>query len=69
MFVSDAPTTTTQRLTALATGGPPSFFDVSSSFSAGAVRDDNLVDQLAGAGHRLVRGMRSGGHLMVSLLL
>lgn len=60
MFVADAPTTTTQRLKALATGGLPTFFDVGNSFSAGALTEDNLVDQLAGAGRRLVR-VRSGG--------
>ncbi|PRW57424.1 GPI ethanolamine phosphate transferase 3 [Chlorella sorokiniana] len=50
MFVADAPTTTTQRLKAMVTGGLPSFFDVSNSFTAGALADDNLVDQLAAAG-------------------
>lgn len=54
MFVADAPTTTTQRLKALATGGLPTFFDVSNSFTAGELGEDNLVDQLAGAGRRLV---------------
>lgn len=56
MFVADAPTTTTQRLKALATGGLPSFFDVSNSFTAGELQEDNLLGQLAGAGRRLVRG-------------
>lgn len=54
MFVADAPTTTTQRLKAMATGGLPSFFDVSNSFSAGELTDDNLVDQLAAGGRRPV---------------
>ena len=54
MFVADAPTTTTQRLKALATGGLPSFFDVSNSFTAGALADDNLVDQLAAGGRKPV---------------
>ena len=54
MFVADAPTTTTQRLKSMATGGLPSFFDVGNSFAAGAVEDDNLVDQLAAAGRRPV---------------
>ncbi|KAL4452193.1 hypothetical protein ABPG75_007855 [Micractinium tetrahymenae] len=53
MFVADAPTTTTQRLKALATGGLPSFFDVSNSFTAGALDEDNLLGQLAGAGRRM----------------
>jgi len=56
MFVADAPTTTTQRLKALATGGLPSFFDVSNSFTAGALAEDNLIDQLAAAGKRMVSG-------------
>ena len=60
MFVADAPTTTTQRLKSLATGGLPSFFDISNSFTAGAVADDNLVDQLAAAGHRLVNAGSPG---------
>ena len=55
MFIADAPTTTTQRLRALATGGPPTFFDISSSFSAAAVAEDNLLAQLRGAGRKLVR--------------
>ena len=61
MFVSDAPTTTTQRLKALATGGLPSFFDISNSFTAGAVSDDNLMDQLAAAGKHMVGGARFNG--------
>jgi hypothetical protein len=36
-------------------GGLPSFFDVSSSFTAGDVQEDNLIDQLAAAGRKLVR--------------
>ena len=67
-FVADPPTTTTQRLKSLATGSLPTFFDVSSSFAAGALRDDNLVDQLHAAGRKLVRcyslgGRASGGAL------
>jgi hypothetical protein len=58
MFVADAPTTTTQRLKSLATGGLPSFFDISTSFTAGAVPDDNLVDQMAAAGKQLVGARR-----------
>ena len=61
MFVADAPTTTTQRLAALATGGLPSFFDVSNAFSAGALADDNLLSQLAAAGKRPVRSRLSLG--------
>jgi hypothetical protein len=52
-YVADAPTTTTQRLKAMVSGGPPSFFDLRSTFTAGAMDEDNLVDQLAGSGRRL----------------
>ena len=34
-------------------GGLPTFVDIGSSFSAAAVAEDNLIDQLAGAGRRL----------------
>ena len=34
-------------------GGLPTFIDVGSSFAGAAVADDNLIDQLAGAGRRL----------------
>ena len=34
-------------------GGLPTFIDVGSSFSAAAVSEDNLVDQLVTAGRRL----------------
>lgn len=61
MFVADAPTTTTQRLKALATGGLPTFFDISNSFTAGALDEDNLLDQLAGAGRRMVRARGQEG--------
>lgn len=42
-------------------GGLPSFFDVSSSFSAGRVAEDSLIDQLAAAGKQLVGGRRDAG--------
>ncbi|KAA6426392.1 MAG: GPI ethanolamine phosphate transferase 3-like, partial [Trebouxia sp. A1-2] len=45
-FVADPPTTTMQRLKGLMTGGLPTFIDVGSSFSAAAVTEDNLIDQL-----------------------
>ena len=60
LFAADAPTTTTQRLKALATGGLPSFFDVGNSFSAGAVEDDSLLHQLADAGGRKLVRERAG---------
>ena len=54
-FVADAPTATMQRLKALVTGGLPTFIEVSRSFSAAAVEEDNLLQQLRNAGHKLVR--------------
>lgn len=36
-------------------GGLPTFMDVGSSFSAAAVTEDNLVDQLRNHGKKLVR--------------
>lgn len=52
-FVADPPTTTMQRLRGILTGGLPTFVDVGASFSAAAVAEDNLIDQLAAAGRRL----------------
>ncbi|KAL3142807.1 hypothetical protein ABBQ38_003106 [Trebouxia sp. C0009 RCD-2024] len=52
-FVADPPTTTMQRLKGLMTGGLPTFMDVGSSFSAAAVTEDNLVDQLRSHGKKL----------------
>ena len=59
-FVADAPTATLQRLKALLTGGMPTFFDISRSFSAGALQEDNLVHQLVAAGKRAVRLLCAG---------
>ena len=53
-FMADAPTATLQRLRALLTGGMPTFFDISRSFSAGALVEDNLLHQLAAQGKRMV---------------
>lgn len=53
-YIADAPTTTTQRLKSMTTGGLPVFFDISNAFSASPVDEDNLVDQFLGAGKRLV---------------
>ncbi len=36
-----------------AQGGLPTFVDIGSSFSAAAVAEDNLIDQLADSGRRL----------------
>ncbi|KAL0033440.1 hypothetical protein WJX77_009614 [Trebouxia sp. C0004] len=52
-FVADPPTTTMQRLKGLMTGGLPTFIDVGSSFSAAAVTEDNLIDQLRHHGKQL----------------
>lgn len=45
----------TKRITSFPSlqGGLPTFIDVGSSFSAAAVTEDNLIDQLAAAGRRL----------------
>ncbi|XP_061409859.1 LOW QUALITY PROTEIN: GPI ethanolamine phosphate transferase 3-like [Lethenteron reissneri] len=53
-FRADPPTTTMQRLKALATGGLPTFIDVSSNFASARVEEDNLVGQLVSAGRKLV---------------
>ena len=53
-FVADAPTATLQRLKALLTGGLPTFFDISRSFSAGTLTEDNLLHQLTPQGKRVV---------------
>lgn len=39
----------------LVQGGLPTFMDVGNSFSAAAVTEDNLIDQLRSHGKRLVR--------------
>ena len=43
-----------QRVKALVTGGLPTFLDVGRAFSAAAVREDNLIQQLDDAGRRVV---------------
>ncbi|KAK9473663.1 uncharacterized protein V1510DRAFT_375316 [Dipodascopsis tothii] len=53
-FVADPPTTTIQRLKGLTTGSLPTFVDAGSNFAAAAVAEDNVVDQLAAAGKRIV---------------
>jgi hypothetical protein len=45
-FLSEPPTVTTQRLTAMTTGGVPTFIDVAQSFSAAKVEEDNWLTRL-----------------------
>ena len=49
---ADAPTTTSQRLKALTTGGLPTFIDLGDNFASAAVREDNWVAAMARAGLR-----------------
>lgn len=44
-FVADPPTTTMQRLKALATGGLPTFIDISNNFNSYEILEDNLIYQ------------------------
>ncbi|WIA08544.1 hypothetical protein OEZ85_007976 [Tetradesmus obliquus] len=53
-FVADTPTITMSRLKALLTGGLPTFLDVGQSFSASALSEDNLLQQLQAQGKRMV---------------
>ncbi|XP_054842576.1 GPI ethanolamine phosphate transferase 3 [Eublepharis macularius] len=53
-FRADPPTTTLQRLKGLATGSLPTFVDAGSNFASHAVREDNLLRQLADNGKRVV---------------
>uniref|UniRef100_A0A8C5NYD1 GPI ethanolamine phosphate transferase 3, catalytic subunit n=1 Tax=Jaculus jaculus TaxID=51337 RepID=A0A8C5NYD1_JACJA len=50
----DPPTTTMQRLKALTTGSLPTFIDAGSNFASHAIVEDNLIQQLASAGKRVV---------------
>ena len=43
--IADAPTTTMQRLKALATGGLPTFIDIGSNFNSYEIQEDNLIYQ------------------------
>lgn len=45
-FIADPPTTTMQRLKALATGGLPTFIDIGSNFNSYEILEDNLIYQL-----------------------
>lgn len=53
-FPADPPTTTMQRVKALATGSLPTFLDVGSVFSGGEITEDSLVSQALAAGRRVV---------------
>ena len=44
--IADPPTTTMQRLKALATGGLPTFIDIGSNFNSYEIQEDNLIYQL-----------------------
>ena len=53
-FLADPPTTTMQRLKGLTTGSLPTFIDLSSNFASYEINEDNIIDQLRGAGKRVV---------------
>ncbi|XP_032069468.1 GPI ethanolamine phosphate transferase 3 [Thamnophis elegans] len=53
-FRADPPSTTMQRLKALTTGSLPTFVDAGSNFASYAVREDNLLWQLASNGKKVV---------------
>ena len=48
-FVADPPTVTTQRLKGLTTGGLPTFSEITKSFSAGVLEEDNIIYQIQNA--------------------
>ncbi|CAG9467422.1 unnamed protein product [Pedinophyceae sp. YPF-701] len=52
-FVADPPTTTSQRVKGLATGGLPTFIDIGTSLTAGSVAEDSVVSQFRSQGLRL----------------
>lgn len=45
-FMADPPTTTLQRVKALATGSLPTFIDASTNFAAIELQEDNIIDQV-----------------------
>lgn len=49
-FISDAPTTTFQRVKALVTGNIPTFIEAGSNFAASEIVEDNFVDQFINNG-------------------
>lgn len=52
-FISEPPTTTNQRLKSMTTGCLPTFFDISSSFNAAPISEDNIIGQLHRSGKKL----------------
>lgn len=50
-FLSDAPTTTLQRLKGLTTGSLPTFIDAGSNFGAEAITEDNWIAQFRSSLH------------------
>ncbi|CAD0203243.1 unnamed protein product [Chrysodeixis includens] len=56
-FMADPPTTTLQRVKALATGSLPTFIDASSNFAAMELQEDNFIDQVTkNKGHVVLLG-------------
>lgn len=53
-FMADPPTTTLQRVKALATGSLPTFIDASSNFAAMELQEDNIIDQVTKNGGKAV---------------
>ncbi|KAL4543821.1 hypothetical protein Ndes2437B_g01633 [Nannochloris sp. 'desiccata'] len=45
-YIAEAPTTTTQRLKSMVSGGLPTFFDISNAFTARPIDEDSLIDQM-----------------------
>ncbi|KAJ8717177.1 hypothetical protein PYW08_005576 [Mythimna loreyi] len=56
-FMADPPTTTFQRVKALATGSLPTFIDASANFAAMELQEDNIIDQVnKNKGHAVLLG-------------
>jgi predicted AlkP superfamily pyrophosphatase or phosphodiesterase len=53
-FVADAPTTTSQRLKGLMTGGLPTFIDMGKNFDSDEVQEDSLILQLSASNRTVV---------------
>uniref|UniRef100_A0A915LZK5 GPI ethanolamine phosphate transferase 3 n=1 Tax=Meloidogyne javanica TaxID=6303 RepID=A0A915LZK5_MELJA len=49
-FISDAPTTTFQRIKALVTGSVPAFIEAGDNFDGTKISEDNILDQLLNSG-------------------
>ncbi|KAL3125906.1 hypothetical protein niasHT_009435 [Heterodera trifolii] len=52
-LLSDAPTTTFQRIKALVTGSVPAFIEASDNFGGSEIGEDNLIDQLISCGRNI----------------